>query len=218
MILAIQKPRGWTSFDVVEKVRSVTGEKKVGHAGTLDPFAEGLLVVGVGRESTQRLSHIAQQEKEYRARIRLGISTDTLDTEGNVVTRKPVPPLTRSRIEKVFKSFTGTIQQVPPMYSAKKVGGTRLYELARENKEIPRRPATVTIKELTLEDFTQKTIRFSVVCSKGTYIRQLGADVAQALGTVGYLEALTRIRIGNITLKECHSLQDLEQQWLSIAE
>lgn len=218
MILAVHKPPGWTSFDVVRKVRSITGEKKVGHAGSLDPFAEGVLVVGVGRHSTKRLSVITRQEKEYRAVLRLGIMTDTLDPEGRVVMRKPVPPLTRARVEDVFKSFTGTVQQVPPMYSAKKVGGTPLYTLARDNKEIPRKPVMVTIKELKLHDLTPDTIGFSVVCSKGTYVRQLGADMARALGTVGTLDALIRVRIGDVTLDECLSLEDLERQWLSIAE
>lgn len=218
MILAIHKPKRWTSFDVVKKVRSITGIKKVGHAGTLDPFAQGVLVVGTGRQSTRRLSLIAGQEKEYRAVLRLGKITDTLDPEGNTVMRKPVPPLTRMKIEQVFDIFKGPIQQVPPMYSAKKIGGARLYKLARENKTVPRKPVTVTVKELRLAGFTPTAIRFSVVCSKGTYIRQLGADIAYALGTVGFLESLTRVRVGDFRLEECLSLETLEDRWLSIAE
>lgn len=218
MILAIHKPPGWTSFDVVRKVRSISGEKKVGHAGTLDPFAEGVLILGMGRDSTRKLSAIAEQEKEYRAVLKLGMVTDTLDPEGETIMRKPVPPLSRIMIEKVFDSFKGRIQQVPPMFSAKKVGGTRLYKMAREKKTIPRSPVTVTIMDLNLEDFSQTALRFTVVCSKGTYVRQLGADIAHALGTLGYVESLTRTRIGNITLDDCLSLKSVEDLWLSIAE
>lgn len=218
MIIAIDKPRGWTSFDVIKKVRSISGERKVGHAGTLDPFAEGILVLGIGRDGTKKLTHLALEEKEYVARLKLGLQTDTLDPDGQIVKTAPVPELTAEKITKIFHRFTGNIEQIPPMYSAKKVDGTRLYKLARQKLEVPRRPATVEIKSLTLNSFSADTIDFSVTCSKGTYVRQLGADVASALGTVGYLVSLKRIRAGNFVLDDCRSLEELSEVWLSIAE
>ncbi|MFQ6673504.1 MAG: tRNA pseudouridine(55) synthase TruB [Fidelibacterota bacterium] len=215
--MPIYKPRGWTSFDVVKKIRRITGERKVGHAGTLDPFAEGVLVVAIGRQWTRQLSRLTGEEKEYDAVLKLGIQTDTLDPEGKVVATSPVLPLSEARIEEAFLAFTGRIQQTPPMYSSKKVDGVRLYKLARKNIEIEREPVTVEIKNLRLNSLTKDTLDFSVTCSKGTYVRQLGADIARSLGTVGHLIFLKRIRVGNYSIEDCKSLQDLEEEWLSIA-
>ena len=217
MIVAIHKPRGETSFFTIKKVRSVSGIKKVGHSGTLDPFAEGVLVVGIGRNSTRKLASIACQEKEYRADLKLGIKTDTLDPEGKVIERSPVPELEEKGIKKVLCGFIGEIEQIPPMFSAKQVRGIRLYQLARQNIEIERNPVKVQIKSLTLESYSPDSISFSVICSKGTYIRQLGADIAEGLGTVGYLTSLQRIRVGDYTLDDCLSIEELSETWLSIA-
>ena len=173
MIVAVNKPLGWTSFDVVDKIRSLTGEKKIGHAGTLDPFASGVLVVGIGRESTKRLSEFTNAYKVYEATLRLGIATDTLDVEGKITEQKSVPQLNESKVLAVFSLFMGTIEQVPPMYSAKKVNGQKLYELARKNITIEREAVTVEIKELVLLSLFDHSIKFRVNCSKGTYVRQL---------------------------------------------
>jgi len=217
MIIALNKPKGKTSFDIVKEVRSISGITKVGHAGTLDPFAEGVLVVGIGRESTKRLSSLTLQDKEYRATLKLGFKTNTLDPEGRIVEKRPIPELDERTIKRVFDTFIGNIKQIPPMFSAKQVQGVRLYELARQNIEIERNPVNVTIKSLTLESFSKGRIDFSVVCSKGTYIRQLGADIAHKLGTVGYLLSLKRIRVGNYTMSDCTSIEELSEIWLSIA-
>ncbi|MDP6966693.1 MAG: tRNA pseudouridine(55) synthase TruB [Candidatus Marinimicrobia bacterium] len=217
MIIAINKPVKWTSFDVVEKVRSITGEKKVGHAGTLDPFAEGVLVVGIGRESTRMLSQLSATSKDYLAELKLGEETDTLDLTGEVTDQREIPHLTASKIENVLAQFRGEIEQTPPMYSAKKIDGTRLYKLARRGEQVDRDPVAVRILALQLIDLSDDTITFSVTCSKGTYIRQLASDMANALGTAGHLTALRRTRVGNYHLDDCLSFDLLEQQWMSTA-
>ncbi|MEE9166313.1 MAG: tRNA pseudouridine(55) synthase TruB [Candidatus Neomarinimicrobiota bacterium] len=216
--MTVDKPRGWTSFDVVKKIRAISGERKVGHAGTLDPFAQGVLVLGIGRKGTKQLGRLALLEKEYEARLRLGIGTDTLDCDGKVISRMPLPQLCEKDIKEVFRSFTRTVMQTPPMFSAKKVAGTRLYKLARQNIEVDRAPVAIEIKSLTLNSFSEDTIDFSVTCSKGTYVRQLGADLALALGTVGHLVALKRMRVGHFTLEESKGLEELSKKWLSTAE
>ena len=217
MIVAINKPPGYTSFDVVRKVRSMAGGEKVGHAGTLDPFAQGVLVVGIGRESTKKLSHLTLEDKEYEAILKLGVETDTLDTEGEIVKETPIPNLTDEHIEKIFGLFVGVVKQTPPMYSAKKVGGVRLYDLARRGVEVEREPVSVEIKSLTLKNHDKDTIGFEVTCSKGTYVRQLGADIARELGTVGHLIFLNRVRVGDFTLEDCVTIDKLSETWLSIA-
>ncbi|MBC8175509.1 MAG: tRNA pseudouridine(55) synthase TruB [Candidatus Marinimicrobia bacterium] len=213
MIIPVYKPEGWTSFDVVKKVRAISGEKKVGHSGTLDPFAEGVLVLGLG-SSTKELTTISQQDKTYEAVLKLGIETDSLDVEGRVISKSPIPVLSREKIQYVFERFTGVISQVPPMYSAKKVNGTRLYKYARKNIKVDRNPVIIEVKSLKLKDFSDDKISFSVDCSKGTYIRQLGSDIAVALGTVGHLIHLVRTRIGTIRLADCRRIEDLEKEWI----
>ena len=217
MIVAVNKPMGWTSFDVVSKIRSLTGEKKIGHAGTLDPFAAGVLVVGIGRESTKRLSEFTNAYKVYEATLRLGLATDTLDVEGKITEQKSVPQLNESKVLAVFSLFMGTIKQVPPMYSAKKVNGQKLYELARKNITIEREAVTVKIKELLLLSLFEHSIKFRVKCSKGTYVRQLGADIAEKLDTVGHLTKLTRTTVGDYKLEDCVEFPQVEEQWMSIA-
>lgn len=215
MIVAVNKPVDWTSFDVVKKVRAITGERKVGHAGTLDPFAEGVLVVGIGRESTRRLGQISTATKDYVAKVKLGAETDTLDLTGEVIERREIPHLSVSRIESVFAKFTGEIEQTPPMYSAKKVDGTRLYKLARRGEKIARDPVTIHIYSLELIKLSDDTITFGITCSKGTYIRQLASDMAKSVGTAGHLEKLKRTRVGDYHLNDCLTFDLLEQQWIS---
>ena len=215
MIVAVNKPMGWTSFDVVEKIRSLTGERKIGHAGTLDPFAAGVLVLGIGRESTKRLGEFTNAYKVYEATLRLGLATDTLDLEGKITEKKSVPEINESKVLAVFSLFMGTIEQVPPMYSAKKVNGQKLYELARKNITIEREAVTVEIKELVLVALFDHSIKFRVNCSKGTYVRQLGADIAKKLDTVGYLADLTRTTVGEYKLEDCVEFTQVEEQWMS---
>ncbi len=215
MIVAVNKPTGWTSFDVVKKVRRITGERKVGHAGTLDPFAEGVLVLGIGRESTRRLGDITNSEKSYRATLRLGELTDTLDNSGKTVREMPVPQLIESDVAETLSRFIGPQSQVPPMFSAKKVGGERLYKLARKEITVEREPVPIVIESIELVSLGIHSIEFSVTCSKGTYVRQLGADFAEALGTVGHLTRLKRVESGGFTLDDCISFQEIEETWMS---
>ena len=215
MIVAVNKPMGWTSFDVVDKIRSLTGEKKIGHAGSLDPFAAGVLVIGIGRESTKQLSNYTNKYKVYEATLRLGLATDTLDVDGKVTEKKSIPQINESKVLSAFSQFMGTIEQVPPMYSAKKVNGQKLYELARKNITIEREAVIVEIKELVLLSLFERSIKFRVNCSKGTYIRQLGADIAEKLDTVGHLTNLTRTTVGEYKLEDCIEFTQVEEQWMS---
>ncbi len=190
------KPPGWTSFDVVKKLRGFTGIRKVGHAGSLDPFAEGVLVVCFGL-ATKRVATLMELEKEYQAQIKLGVTTDTLDPEGEVIDEQDVPGLTLETLQGALSRFIGVILQVPPMYSALKVNGKRLYQLARQGITVQRQAREVRIYDLELTGWQEPDrLDIRVVCGKGTYIRSLAADLAAALGTVGHLLALTRTRVG----------------------
>lgn len=209
MILNIYKPKGWTSFDVVKKVRGILNEKKVGHGGTLDPFAEGVLILGTGAD-TKQLTAISGTDKEYKAILLLGSKTDTHDTEGTVVEEKEIPQLSNEQIESVLKSFIGEQLQIPPMYSAKKFNGKRLYTLARKNIEVKREPSLINIFDIELIEYNSPYISFKVRCSKGTYIRVLGSDIAEKLGTVGHLTALKRIKVGDYTLNDTIQICTLE--------
>ena len=214
MILNIHKPIGWTSFDVVKKVRWIIKEKKVGHGGTLDPFAEGVLIIGTGHD-TKKLTSITTEDKSYTAKIKLGEITNTLDTEGEIIETQLVPELSQVTIEKVLNSFLGRSLQAPPMYSAKKVNGQRLYKLARKNIEVKREPVEIQIKHISLDHFTESTVAFSVICSKGTYIRVLGKEIAEKLETVGYLTSLIRTQVGGYSIDESQSIQEFEASWKS---
>lgn len=212
MILNINKPVGWTSFDVVKKIRFITKEKKVGHGGTLDPFAEGVLVIATGKD-TKQLTEITGTDKTYIATIKLGEITNTLDTEGIIMEKKEIPSLNDDKIIKVLNTFLGATWQIPPMFSAKKIGGKRLYELARKNIEVKRESVLVDIKQIALLDYSTEKISFSVTSSKGTYIRVLGKDIAEKLGTVGYLKSLKRIKVGSFTITDSKSLNEFEEKW-----
>lgn len=212
MILNINKPIGWTSFDVVKKIRFITKEKKVGHGGTLDPFAEGVIVIATGKD-TKKLTEITGTDKSYIATIKLGQITNTLDTEGIIIEKKEIPYLNDDKIVKVLNTFLGETRQTPPMFSAKKIGGKRLYELARKNIEVKRESVLVNIKEITLLDYNTEKISFSVTSSKGTYIRVLGKDIAEKLGTVGYLKSLKRTKVGSFTIMDSKTLNEFEEKW-----
>ncbi len=196
LIQPFWKPSDWTSFDVVKKVRSVTKVRKVGHTGTLDPFAEGVLVLCLGA-ATKRVSQMMDLEKEYLAKVKLGETTDTLDPTGTVTEKVPVQALSQDDIKAVLTRFVGTIEQVPPMFSALKVNGERLYRLARAGKTVPRRPRPVHIFSIDLVAWRPPDqLELQVTCGRGTYIRSLAADLARALNTVGYLTDLVRTRVG----------------------
>ena len=207
MILNVYKPTGWTSFDVVKKIKNILNEK-VGHGGTLDPFAEGVLIIGTGSD-TKRLGEISIKEKSYIATLVLGKTTDTLDTEGKITNVREVPKLSENKIKKVLESFIGETYQIPPMYSAKKINGVRLYKLARKNISIDRKPNIVNIFSIKILSYNKNKLKFFVSCSKGTYIRVLGNDIAEKLGTVGYLNKLIRTNVGRYDIENALKIEDI---------
>lgn len=206
-IIIIDKPQEWTSQDVAAKLRGVFHEKRVGHGGTLDPMATGVLPVFIGR-ATRGVEFFESAEKEYVAGLRLGLETNTQDTTGNTLTERPVS-VTRERLEAVLKTFLGPRQQVPPMYSAVKVGGKKLYELARQGKTVERKPRDIEILELELLDGGEADWLFRVRCSKGTYVRTLCHDIGQALGCGGCMSSLRRTAAGCYTLDQAVTLDRL---------
>lgn len=207
--LFIDKPSGITSHDVVDWVREITGVERVGHSGTLDPFATGLLIVGVGRDSTKRLGTLLGADKEYVATVRLGATSDTFDRDGDIHTGEAVVEPSFNWIVDASKEFVGKIQQVPPIYSAKKVGGKKFYELARRGKEIHPEPVSVEVFEFKVLHYDWPRLTMRVRCSSGTYIRSLANDVGQKLGCGGYLEELRRTSVGRLSVREATSLAAL---------
>tara|TARA_B100001105_G_scaffold42917_1_gene31361 strand:- start:1555 stop:2208 length:654 start_codon:yes stop_codon:yes gene_type:complete len=214
MIYNIYKPVGWTSFDVVKKLRGITRDKKVGHGGTLDPFAEGVLVIGTNAD-TKILTEISGTIKSYRAILTLGKETDTLDIDGKIINTCPVPILDEKKVKSVLNDFLGESEQVPPMYSAKKVNGVRLYKMARKNQFVERKPSPINIYDIKLNHIEENQIDFSVTCSKGTYIRVLGLEIAKNLGTVGHLTQLTRTAVGEYRIHDSVRLTEFEEKWIS---
>ncbi len=214
MIYNIYKPVGWTSFDVVKKLRGITRDKKVGHSGTLDPFAEGVLVIGTNAD-TKILTEISGTIKSYRAILTLGEETDTLDIDGKTINRCPVSILNEKKVKSVLNDFLGESEQVPPMYSAKKVKGVRLYKMARKNQFVERKPTLINIYDIKLNHIKGNQIDFSVTCSKGTYIRVLGLEIAKKLGTVGHLTQLTRTAVGEYRIHDSVRLKEFEEKWIS---
>lgn len=209
-LLNVAKPSGPTSHDVVNAVRRGTGERRVGHAGTLDPLADGVLVLALGR-ATRLLEYLSASQKAYRATVTLGVTTDTYDAEGEVVAKQPLPPdLSPDALDAALDSFRGTIQQVPPVYSAVKVGGKAAYARARAGEELELEPRTVEISELEVLAFEPPTVKLRVVCSAGTYIRSLAHDLGTALGTGAMLSALTRTASGQFHLDDAVRWPDLE--------
>lgn len=224
--LLIDKPAGITSHDVVDRVRKITGERTVGHAGTLDPFATGMLIIGIGRESTKHLNTFLGMGKTYEAIIRLGESSTTLDPEGEVVTVGGAD-LTSEAIETATKSLTGDILQVPPMHSAIKIGGQKLYNLARKGIEIDRPPRPVTISRFaTVGSIAPKSTQplpfdlpVVIDCSSGTYIRAIARDLGEMLGTAGYLTQLRRTAIGPYGIDAATPLNEITpENWASLAK
>lgn len=211
-VLVVDKPVDWTSFDVVNKIRRLSGIKKVGHAGTLDPFATGILLICLGK-ATKRFSELLELEKEYEAEITLGIETDTMDHTGKVIREMEIPTFSREDVEATFEGLVGDIEQEIPSYSAAKFKGKRLYKLARAGKEVPTLYKKVTVHSLELLDISSNTIRIRVACGRGTYIRTLARDIARKLGTAGHLTVLTRTRVGSFKLQEAQSIQEVQEEF-----
>lgn len=210
-VLNINKPAGMTSHDVVDAVRKILGIRRVGHTGTLDPQATGVLPLCVGR-ATRIAQYLTQADKEYVMTLCLGITTDTLDAAGKQTGRVEEVRVRREEVEAVLPRFVGEIQQVPPLFSAKKVRGERLYRLARRGEQVERQPITVRIYALDLEGFAPPFVTLKMRCSKGTYARSLCDDIGRALGCGGHLHALTRTRSGRFSLEGILTLEVLERR------
>lgn len=208
-ILLIDKPDGWTSSDVVAKLRGILHERRIGHSGTLDPMATGLLVVFVGR-ATRAVEFAESHSKRYIASLRLGLETDTQDISGHVLTEHDVN-ISDTELEEALNDFRGEINQIPPMYSAIKVNGKKLYEIARKGGEVERKPRQITISELQLTGRDGEDHILDVSCSKGTYIRTLCSDIGAALGCGGCMSALRRVRAGEFSIENAHTLQEVQQ-------
>jgi len=213
-ILAVWKPAGWTSHDVVAKVRGITRERRIGHAGTLDPQVTGVLPLCIGR-ATRVVEYLQERPKAYEALLQLGVATDTEDMTGTVVEEADAVAVTPEQVNAVLASFVGEIEQVPPMFSAVKVDGKRLYELAREGVTVERKSRKVTIYDIKLLAFEQDdrrpTIRFDVQCSKGTYIRTLCVDIGKRLGVPAAMAELTRTVSGGFTREHCLTIEQVAE-------
>ena len=208
-IILVDKPADWTSHDVVEKLRGILHERRVGHSGTLDPMATGLLTVFVGR-ATRAVQFAETHNKRYVASLRCGYSTDTQDTSGRVTVQTGISP-TEAELTDVLPEFTGEISQIPPMYSAIKVSGKKLYELARKGETVERKPRTVNISELSLVGHDGDDFVLSVSCSKGTYIRTLCNDIGERLGCRACMSALRRTNAGPFDVRDAHTLSEIAE-------
>lgn len=210
-ILFIKKPPGPTSHDIVDQVRKITHEKRIGHTGTLDPFAEGLLIVLVGRKTTKRQSEFMKLDKEYVATLRLGQETDTGDLTGKSLPRhsRGEEEISLDQIQKVIKSFIGQNEQIPPAYSAIKIKGRKAYEFARKGEKVDLKPRTIQIHEIKVLDYTWPLLVIKIHCSSGTYIRALARDLGRAVGCGAYVEKLVRTKIGPYKLEDAISFDKL---------
>lgn len=216
-VLLVDKPLEWTSFDVVQKLRNLIRIRKIGHAGTLDPLATGLLIICTGR-FTKRINEFMAQEKEYTGSFTLGATTPTYDLESEPADFRDTSHLTAEAIRDATKGFTGAILQVPPAHSAIKQGGKRVYELAREGKEVKLEPRPVTIKAFEITGISLPLVYFRVVCSTGTYIRSLAHDFGAALGCGAYLSSLCRTRIGAFLLSDADTLDGIREKIKAASE
>lgn len=210
--LLINKPPGMTSHDVVDKLRQITGIKKIGHAGTLDPFASGLLILGISREATKRLSKFLKLDKEYIATLKLGAESDTFDREGKITEKKVKRIPTLEEVKEILKSFLGEIEQIPPAFSAKKIRGKKAYELARKGVEVKLKPERVKIYQISVLDYKFPFLKIKVNCSSGTYIRSLASDIGKKLKCGAYLEDLVRTKIGKFSLEDAVSLEKINHE------
>lgn len=207
-VLLVDKPQGITSHDVVDRVRRHFNLKKVGHCGTLDPMATGLLVLVLGR-ATKLSDRLISEDKEYEGTLCLGVTTDSQDADGQVVEERPVPALSLEEIVQASEPFKGDIYQIPPMVSAKKIGGQALYKLARKGKEVEREPRLIHIYRLDFFEFEPPRVKFRMLCTKGTYVRTLSHDLGQKLGCGAHLCQLRRTASGSLTLAEAKTLDEI---------
>lgn len=220
-ILYIDKPLHWTSFDAVKRVRGTLTRRlgvkrlKVGHAGTLDPLATGVMIVCTGK-ATKDIDNLQAGVKEYIATMALGATTPSFDLETQIDATYPTEHITRELVEKTMLDFIGEIQQVPPAFSACKVDGKRAYKMARKGQEVELKPKLLVIDELELMEYAQNSLTVRVVCSKGTYIRALARDIGQALGSGAHLTALRRTRVGEVTIDRCMQVEEMIQMLNSI--
>lgn len=217
-ILYFDKPLTWTSFGLVARARNVLSKKlkvkklKVGHAGTLDPLATGVMIICTGK-ATKRIEEFQYQTKEYIATVQLGATTPSFDLEKEIDATYPTEHITRELVEETLKKFIGSIEQIPPVFSACKIDGKRAYDLARAGKEVELKPKTLVIDEIELLECNLPEIKIRVVCSKGTYIRALARDIGEALNSGAHLTGLIRTRIGEVTLSHCLDIETFEE-WL----
>lgn len=207
-VLIVNKPSGATSHDVVREARRLLKERRIGHTGTLDPLATGVLVLCVGK-ATRIARYLEAQEKEYRVVMRLGVSTDTLDADGTITETRTYAPPSRERLLAVLRDFTGDIMQRPPAFSAVKVSGVRSYALARKGRQVELAPRPVTVKRLDLLSYEDPSVGLSVTCSKGLYVRSLCADIGEALGSGAHVTSLERVRSGRFTLDRAMTIEQL---------
>lgn len=219
--LVIDKPATWTSHDVVGRVRRLTGERRVGHAGTLDPAATGVLPIAVG-SATRSLEFLAESSKTYLAEITLGVTTDTYDADGTLTAVRRVPPLSEDELTAAVGTFRGTHLQVPPMHSAIQVGGQRLYDLARRGETVERAPRPITIHAIDVVAWDASTVTVCIDCSKGTYVRSIAHDLGERLDCGAHLSNLVRLRTGAFLLEDAWTLEELERtdliaEWERIA-
>lgn len=214
-ILLVDKPQGVTSHDVVAKMRRVFRIKKIGHAGTLDPMATGLLLILVGK-ATKASQYLMSMDKEYVGTIKLGETTDSQDADGEVLMTKPVPELAEADVAKVIKDFMGDQYQTPPMFSAKKINGQKLYNLARKGKEVAREPRVIHVSHYEITKFALPEISFIVRSSKGTYIRTLAHDLGDRLGCGGHLSALRRTAVGQFRVETSNTVEAIESMASSV--
>ena len=216
-VFYLDKPLGWTSFDVVKRIRGKLHHRlgikklKVGHAGTLDPLATGVLIVCSGK-ATKRIDELQAHEKEYIATLQLGATTPSFDLETEIDATFPTDHITRQLVEQTLTQFVGNIQQVPPAFSACKVDGRRAYKIARKGRQVELKAKELVITEIELLDFSAPSLTIRVVCSKGTYIRALARDIGEALGSGAHLTALRRTRVGNVSIDKCSSVDELINQ------
>lgn len=211
--LLVNKPQGPTSHDIVNQLRRITGIRKIGHAGTLDPFASGLLIVAVGRQATKNISRFIKMGKEYIAELELGRTSDTFDRTGKTEIRPEAKEINRKTIKKILENFKGKQKQLPPMFSAKKIGGKKLYELARRGQTVERAPADIEISELKLLSYGWPKLKIKIRCSSGTYIRTLAHDLGQALGSGALASELERTAINGYNLSEARQTIELKDNW-----
>lgn len=213
MIIPIHKPSGPTSYDIIRQLKKITQISKIGHAGTLDPMAEGVLVVGITREGTKQLHQLIKKGKTYQAVLTLGAGSDTHDAEGKITPRAVKTQPTLAQIQAVAQDFVGEIEQIPPRYSAVKLKGTPAYKLARQGKEFQLQPKLVKIYQITIDDYQYPSLKLTVKTGSGVYVRSLARDIGARLKTNAYLTKLVRTQVGDFVLKDALTIEEFAEFW-----